>query len=107
MTSLVRTKSSGFDISDAFSLDQIKYQIDKGDIKKLITPIDKLLSDLKLINLNKIESTMVLNGNTLKKNIKGMNNNEKLIIFDEKSAIISVGNYIDGSIFPIKVVAHD
>ena len=107
MTSLVRTKSSGFDISDAFSLDEIKYQIDIGNIKKLITPIDKLLTELKLINLNKIETTMILNGNALKKNLKGINNDEKLIIFDEKSLIVAVGNYIDGSIFPIKVVAHD
>jgi len=36
-----------------------------------------------------------------------MINNEKLIIHDEKSSIISVGNYMDGSIYPVKVVAHD
>ena len=107
MTSLVRTMSSGFDISDAFGLDQIKYQINNGGIKKIITPIDELLKEIKLINLNKLESSMIINGNVLKKNIIGINNNEKLIIANEKSSIISLGNYIDGCIFPEKVIAHD
>ena len=49
MTSLVRTMSSGVDISDAFGLDQIKYQINNGGIKKIITPIDELLKEIKLI----------------------------------------------------------
>ena len=106
LTSLVRTKSSGFDISDSFSMDQIKHHIINGGIKKLITPIDELLTEIKSIYLNEIEAVKILNGNVLRKNIKGMINNEKLIIHDEKSSIISVGNYIDGSIFPVKVVAH-
>ena len=107
LTSLVRTKSSGFDIADSYSMEQINHNINSGGIKKLITPIDKLLTEIKSIYLNETEAEKILNGNVLRKNIKGIVNNEKLIIFDDKSSIISVCNYKDGSIFPVKVVAHD
>ena len=101
------SKSSGFDISDSFSMDQINDHLKNGDIKKLITPIDELLTEIKTVYLNEIEAKKILNGNVLKKNIKGIINNEKLIMYDEKLSIISVGDYKDGSIFPVKVVAHD
>ena len=87
-------------------MDQINYYINSGSIKKLITPIDKMLTEIKSIYLNETEAEKILNGNVLRKNIKGIVNNEKLIIYDEKSSIISVCNYKNGSIFPVKVVAH-
>ena len=107
LTSLVRTKSSGFDIKDSFSTDQIKYHIDNGSVKNLITPIEKLLVNFKLVNLNKFESMKILNGNNLRKSMFNVKNNDKLIIFDDNSSIISIGEYIDDVIFPLKVVAHD
>ena len=69
LTSLIRTKSSGFDIKDSFSTDQIKYHIDNGSVKNLITPIEKLLVNFKLVNLNKFESMKILNGNNLRKSM--------------------------------------
>ena len=107
LTSLLRTKSSGFDIKDSFSTDQIKYHIDNGSVKNLITPIEKLLVNFKLVNLNKFESMKILNGNNLRKSMLNVKNNDKLIIFDDNSSIISIGEYIDDVIFPLKVVAHD
>ena len=107
LTSLIRTKSSGFDIKDSFSTDQIKYHIDNGSVKNLITPIEKLLVNFKLVNLNKFESMKILNGNNLRKSMFNVKNNDKLIIFDNNSSIISIGEYIDDVIFPLKVVAHD
>lgn len=107
LTSLIRTKSSGFDIKDSFSTDQIKYHIDNGSVKNLITPIEKLLVNFKLVNLNKFESMKILNGNNLRKSMFNVKNNDKLIIFDDNSSIISIGEYIDDVIFPLKVVAHD
>ncbi len=107
LTSLIRTKSSGFDIKDSFSTDQIKYHIDNGSVKNLITPIEKLLVNFKLVNLNKFESMKILNGNNLRKSMFNVKNNDKLIIFDDNSSIISIGEYIDDAIFPLKVVAHD
>ena len=107
LTSLLRTKSSGFDIKDSFSTDQIKYHIDNGSVKNLITPIEKLLVNFKLVNLNKFESMKILNGNNLRKSMFNVKNNDKLIIFDDNSSIISIGEYIDDVIFPLKVVAHD
>ena len=107
LTSLLRTKSSGFDIKDSFSTDQIKYHIDNGSVKNLITPIEKLLVNFKLVNLNKFESMKILNGNNLRKSMFNVKNNDKLIIFDDNSSIISIGEYIDDVIFPLKVVAND
>lgn len=107
LTSLMRTKSSGFDIKDSFSVNDIKYHITNGSVKNLITPINELLIDFELIYLNKLESKKILNGNNLRKEISKLKNNDKLIIFDENSSIISIGEYVDGVISPSKVVSHD
>ena len=107
LTSLIRTKSSGFDIKDSFSANDIKYHITNGSVKNLITPINELLIDFELIYLNKLESKKILNGNNLRKEISKLKNNDKLIILDENSSIISIGEYVDGVISPSKVVSHD
>ena len=104
LSSLVRTKSSGFSINTSYELDEVKH---RSDIKKLITPIDEMLKDVATVNLNKNNSIKILNGNKLEMNVDKVKNNEKLILYNQDSSIISLGEYKDGFIIPLKVVQHD
>ena len=53
--SLVRTRSSGFEINTSYEIDEIKYQIQNGNIDKLITPISELLKNTFAVNLDEIK----------------------------------------------------
>ena len=105
--SLVRTKSSGFSINTSYDIDEIKYQIQNGNIDKLITPIDELLKNAFAVNLDEIKAKKILNGNKLEMSIKEIKNNERLLIYDNESSLIAIGEYLNGYIIPLKVVPHD
>ncbi len=57
----------------------------KKDVAEAAAKLDQV-TGLKSINTKEIEAVKILNGNVLRKNIKGIINNEKLIIHDEKSS---------------------
>ena len=105
--SLVRTKSSGFDIDTSHDIDDIKYHIKNNSIEKLITPINELLKNTSSVNLDEFKTKKILNGNKLEMLIKEIKNNEKLVIYDNKSSLIAIGKYEDGFIVPLKVVPND
>ena len=105
--SLVRTRSSGFEINTSYEIDEIKYQIQNGNIDKLITPISELLKNTFAVNLDEIKSKKILNGNKLEILIKEIKDNDKLLIYDNKSSLIAIGEYLNGYIIPLKVVPHD
>ena len=105
--SLVRTRSSGFEINTSYEIDEIKYQIQNGNIDKLITPISELLKNTFAVNLDEIKSKKILNGNKLEILIKEIKDNDKLLIYDNKSSLIAIGEYLNGYVIPLKVVPHD
>ena len=105
--SLVRTRSSGFEINTSYEIDEIKYQIQNGNIDKLITPISELLKNTFAVNLDEIKSKKILNGNKLEIFIKEIKDNDKLLIYDNKSSLIAIGEYLNGYVIPLKVVPHD
>ena len=105
--SLVRTKSSGFDINTSYGIDEIKYQIQNGNIDELITPIDELFKNAFAVNLDEIKAKKILNGNKLEMFIKEIKNNNRLLIYDNNSSLIAIGEYLNGYIIPLKVVPND
>ena len=105
--SLVRTRSSGFEINTSYEIGEIKYQIQNGNIDKLITPISELLKNTFAVNLDEIKSKKILNGNKLEIFIKEIKDNDKLLIYDNKSSLIAIGEYLNGYVIPLKVVPHD
>ena len=62
MTSLVRTKSGYFDISEALDLIEIIEKTD-GEIEKLVIPMDETLINLGMVKLNDNRFTAFVNGN--------------------------------------------
>ena len=104
--SLVRTRSSGFEINTSYDIDEIKYQIQNGNIDKLITPINELLKNTFAVNLDEIKSKKILDGNKLEILIKEIKDNDKLLIYDNKSSLIAIGEYLNGYVIPLKVVPN-
>ena len=104
--SLVRTRSSGFEINTSYEIDEIKYHIQNGNIDKLITPISELLKNTFAVNLDEIKSKKILNGNKLEILIKEIKDNDKLLIYDNKSSLIAIGEYLNGYVIPLKVVPN-
>ena len=105
--SLVRTRSSGFNINTSYGIDEIKYQIQNGNINKLITPIGELLKNAFAINLDEIKAKKILNGNKLEMLIEEIKNKDRLLIYENESSLIAIGEYLNGYVFPLKVVPHD
>ena len=62
MTSLVRTKSGYFNISEALDLIEIIEKTDE-DIEKLVIPMDETLINLGMVKLNDNRFTAFVNGN--------------------------------------------
>ena len=63
MTSLIRTKSGYFDISDALELHEL-LEMSDTEIEKRIIPMDETLINLGVIELNDNRFTAFVNGNT-------------------------------------------
>lgn len=62
MSSLVRTKSSVFSLSQAKTINEIKEFAKKSNIDNLIIPVDTLFADFKEIILNQEDTAKMLNG---------------------------------------------
>ena len=97
--SLVRTRSSGFNINTSYGIDEIKYQIQNGNINKLITPIGELLKNAFAINLDEIKAKKILNGNKLEMLIEEIKNKDSLLIYENESSLIAIGEYLNGYVF--------
>ena len=39
--------------------------------------------------------------------IKEIKNNDRLLIYENKSSLIAIGEYLNGHVVPLKVVPHD
>ena len=62
MTSLVRTSSSGFSLSDCHTLEEIQQAKDENRLEELILPIDRVFEKLPKLRLGEIQTKMYRNG---------------------------------------------
>lgn len=62
MTSLVRTFSSGFDINQAMTLNQIQIAVTENKLDTLVMPVDKAFDTYKKIKLGEFETKLYKNG---------------------------------------------
>lgn len=67
MSFLLRTVSGGQQISEAYTIDEIKEMYTKGD-ESFITPVEKVISDMPSIKVNDIRALRLKNG--LPQNVK-------------------------------------
>jgi tRNA pseudouridine55 synthase len=62
MTSLVRTSSCGFDLSECYTFEQIQQARDEGRLEELILPADRVFSALPAIKLGEAQTRMYRSG---------------------------------------------
>lgn len=86
MTSLIRTESCGFKISDAISIENIQ----KENLVKNILPIELALNTLEKVFVSNLQKTMLLNGMTVQ--FESMLTNEEILVFDSGCNMLGVGH---------------
>ena len=59
------------------------------------------------INLDEIKAKKILNGNKLEMLIEEIKNKDRLLIYENESSLIAIGEYLNGYVVPLKVVPHD
>ncbi len=62
MTSLMRTKASGFDISGCYTFDEVREAVESGTLEKLIIPTERLFEEYPKLRLNEVQTRMYRNG---------------------------------------------
>lgn len=62
MTSLIRTYSSGFSLSDCYTLDKIQQAKDENRLESLIIPVERIFENFQKIKLNEVQTRMYRNG---------------------------------------------
>lgn len=69
MSDLVRTKSGGFSINDAKTLDEIRSVAESGRADSLLVPVDKIFASLPEITVDARRTAQILNGMFLETNL--------------------------------------
>ncbi len=62
MTSLVRTASGGFKLSDCHTFEKIQQARDDGRLHELMLPTDRIFSVFPMLRLNEVQTRMYKNG---------------------------------------------
>lgn len=93
MTSLVRTSSSGFKLSECYTLDEIQAAADSGSVEELIVPVERVFSMLPKLRLNEVQTRMYSNGVKLDlgrvRNIK--KEHTEYSVYNSKGIFIGLG----------------
>ncbi len=73
MTALERTSSNGFDISEAYTLEQIKEFAGQGQIKQILKPLEDIFKSFPKVDLNPHHTKLYKNGVRLRPDQMGIN----------------------------------
>lgn len=106
MTSLIRTKSSGFSIEDSCTLEQIEAAVKNQTIESLILPVENIFFDLPKGTVKKEYYKILFNGNPLKLSAfreQPLNTDKKLRVYDEEENFIGVYYWKNHLFFPDKI----
>ena len=98
LTTLVRTKASGFEIEPAVSLDDLESLANEDRWEDAILPIDAVLSDLPRVAMNPLTEDQIRNGQSVRatsKEVVDMNVQEGDLVrvYDSEGAFIATAQY--------------
>ncbi len=99
MTSLVRTSSNGFDISESVTLEKLQKYVDCGKTEELIIPIERVFSDMPAVYLNNQNTKLYRNGvklNADSLNIVSCSPQTKFRVFSSEKSFIGLAHVHDG-----------
>lgn len=99
MTSLVRTSSNGFNISESITIEKLQQYIDDGNAQELIIPVERVFSEMESIYLNCQNTMLYRNGVKLQADILGISqcsSEKRFRIFSDKKNFIGLAYVKDG-----------
>lgn len=99
MTSLVRTSSNGFDISESITFEKLQQYIDSGKTEELIIPIERIFSDMEAVYLDHDNTLLYRNGVKLQAdtlNISESNYQIRFRVFSDEKDFIGLAYVKDG-----------
>jgi len=98
MTSLTRTATSGFDISQSYDFEELR-KMNKEDIEKLCHPIDKAIGDMERLSLPENKEAFFKNGMTI--SLEGIDNYPIAVMSGDD--LIAIARRENNKLKPIKV----
>ena len=101
MSSLVRTKACGFDISEALDLDEAR-KMSREEVLSRMLPIGRAIGDMPRLSLEKGLAVKYLNGMTLKMDPAGYAQDEPIAVFSGEE-LIGISKFVKDSLKPVKV----
>ncbi len=87
MSALTRTRSGRFDISKAFSLEEIEEMFSKGDLS-FFTPIDAVFEEYPRLVLSKRRAALMCNG--VKVSVQGVEEGQVYRVYDESGNFLTI-----------------
>ncbi len=99
MTSLVRTSSNGFDISESITFEKLQQYIDTGKTEELIIPIERIFSYMQAVYLDNNNTLLYRNGVKLqadKLNISQCSSQIRYRVFSDEKEFIGLAYVKDG-----------
>lgn len=96
MNDLVRTKSGRFELSQCFSVSELKKLKEENKLEQVLIPTDRLFEEYNEICLNEHKSRLVTNGVSIV--YKGLEENKIYRLYDNKDKFLCLSKYIDGKL---------
>ncbi len=97
MTSLERTFACGVDISECFTLDELREMSASGTIEKAVIPLEKLLESYPKLTVTDSQAVRFKNGGDLMSNRVKELKGEGIYRVYGKDEFLGLGEYINGS----------
>lgn len=108
MSQLLRTQSGNFYLKDSIKIEQLDDFINNDRLYDVIMPIEKVLEDYKKFIVLEKANKFLYNGNKISlnyiKNSNKINENEKILIYDEKNNLIGIYQVLEDYIKPLTIL---
>lgn len=107
MSVLLRTRSGNFYLKDSVKLEQLKAMVTDDRLNEILQPMENVLSKYNKVTVDNKAEKYLYNGNKISINYldnKGVNENEKVIVYDCNNRLIGVYQVVDGGIKPITML---
>ena len=98
LSSLRRTVAGNFSIEDAHTIDKIRELAEKGELDKIILPVDTLFEEYPAVKLSERQLKKCLCGNSFETSEK----NGKYRVYDENGGFLMLGNVENGIMSTVK-----
>lgn len=98
LSSLRRTVAGNFSLADAHTIDEIRELNEKGELDKILLPVDTLFAEYPAVKLSERQLKKCLCGNSF----ETLEKNGKYRVYDENGGFLMLGNVENGIMCTVK-----